>query len=57
MTKKRWRSSGGSRTGKTHREINGTSVALDERFEVGKSKLMYPGDPSGEKKLLIAVVR
>lgn len=53
VTKKRWRSSGGSRTRKTHRKANGQVKPLDEPFEVGKSKLMYPGDPSGEAKEIV----
>lgn len=45
---KRWRSAGGKRTRKTHRKANGQIVDLDKPFTVGKSKLMYPGDPNGE---------
>lgn len=47
---KKWRSAGGSRTRKSHRKANGQVVPLDEPFKVGDSKLMYPGDPSGEVK-------
>lgn len=50
---KKWRSAGGSRTRKTHREANGQKKPLDERFEVGKSELMYPGDPAGEAKEIV----
>ncbi|MCM3699202.1 phage minor head protein [Paenibacillus macerans] len=47
---KKWRSAGGNRTRKTHKKANGQVKPLDEPFEVGNSKLMYPGDPSGEAK-------
>ncbi|NEZ40276.1 phage minor head protein [Paenibacillus alvei] len=53
VTGKKWRSAGGSRTRKTHRKANGQVKPLDEPFEVGKSKLMYPGDPSGEAKEIV----
>lgn len=44
---KKWRSSKGDRTRKTHRKANGQVQPLDKPFVVGKSKLMFPGDPSG----------
>lgn len=53
VTKKRWRSSGGSRTRKSHRKVNGDVKPLDEKFKVGDSWLMYPGDPSGEAKEIV----
>lgn len=53
VTGKKWRSAGGSRTRKTHRKANGQVKPLDEPFEVGKCKLMYPGDPSGEAKEIV----
>ena len=53
VTGKKWRSAGGSRTRKTHRKANGQVKPLDEPFEVGKSKLMYPGDPAGEAKEIV----
>ncbi|PAD31907.1 phage minor head protein [Paenibacillus sp. 7523-1] len=50
---KKWRSSAGTRTRKTHRKANGQVVDLDQPFKVGNSKLMYPGDPAGEAKEII----
>ncbi|RAW10011.1 hypothetical protein DC345_29605 [Paenibacillus taichungensis] len=50
---KKWRSAAGTRTRKTHRKANGQVVDLDKPFKVGKSKLMYPGDPAGEAKEII----
>ncbi|CAI6074384.1 hypothetical protein PAECIP112173_02326 [Paenibacillus sp. JJ-100] len=44
---KKWRSAAGTRTRKTHRKANGQTVDLDKLFKVGRSKLMYPGDPAG----------
>ncbi|WP_342356850.1 phage minor head protein [Paenibacillus alvei] len=53
VTGKRWRSSGGSRTRKSHRKVNGDVQALDKKFKVGDSWLMYPGDPSREAKEIV----
>jgi SPP1 gp7 family putative phage head morphogenesis protein len=50
---KKWRSAAGSRTRKSHRKANGQVFRLDEPFTVGDSKLMYPGDPSGEAKEIV----
>ncbi|MEK4853878.1 phage minor head protein [Paenibacillus sp. FSL H7-0756] len=50
---KKWRSSKGDRTRKTHRKANGQVQPLDKPFEVGKSKLMFPGDPSGRPEEII----
>ncbi|CCC85584.1 uncharacterized protein yqbB [Paenibacillus polymyxa M1] len=50
---KKWRAAGGTRTRKSHRKANGQVVPLDEPFKVGDSKLMYPGDPSGEAKEIV----
>lgn len=50
---KKWRSSKGNRTRKTHRKANGQIQPLDKPFEVGKSKLMFPGDPSGRPEEII----
>lgn len=47
------RSSGGSRTRKSHRKVNGDVQPLDKKFKVGDSWLMYPGDPSGEAKEIV----
>ncbi|MRN56830.1 phage minor head protein [Paenibacillus monticola] len=53
VTGKKWRSSKGDRTRKSHKKANGQVRALDEPFEVGKSKLMFPGDPSGRAEEII----
>ena len=50
---KKWRSSAGTRTRKTHRKANGQVVDLDQPFKVGNSKLMYPGDPAGSPEEII----
>lgn len=50
---KKWRSAAGTRTRKSHRKANGQVVDLDKPFKVGKSKLMYPGDPAGEAKEIV----
>ncbi|WP_366294407.1 phage minor head protein [Paenibacillus sp. AN1007] len=50
---KKWRSAAGTRTRKTHRKANGQVVDLDKPFKVGKSKLMYPGDPAGDPEEII----
>jgi hypothetical protein len=44
---KRWRSANNKRTRKSHRRADGQVRPLDKPFKVGKSELMYPGDPSG----------
>ncbi|MEE4566313.1 phage minor head protein [Paenibacillus polymyxa] len=51
---KKWRAAGGTRTRKSHRKANGQIVPLDEPFIVGDSKLMYPGDPTGEAKEIVS---
>ncbi|UQZ34595.1 hypothetical protein C2I18_14325 [Paenibacillus sp. PK3_47] len=53
VTGKKWRSSKGDRTRKTHRKANGQIQPLDKPFEVGNSKLMFPGDPSGRAEEII----
>lgn len=44
---KRWLAVEGKRTRPAHADANGQTVALDEPFEVGGEKLMFPGDPNG----------
>ncbi|ETT31551.1 phage mu protein f [Paenibacillus sp. FSL R5-192] len=51
---KKWRSASGTRTRKSHRKVNGQVVPLDEPFKVVDSKLMYPGDPSGEANEIVS---
>ncbi|ASA21968.1 phage minor head protein [Paenibacillus donghaensis] len=53
VTGKKWRSSKGDRTRKTHRKADGQVQPLDKPFVVGKSKLMFPGDPTGRKEEII----
>ncbi|WP_440960554.1 phage minor head protein [Paenibacillus nitricinens] len=53
VTGKKWRSSKGDRTRKTHKKANGQIQQLDKPFTVGKSKLMFPGDPSGRAEEII----
>jgi len=45
--------SGEARTRKTHKKADGQRVGPDEPFTVGNSKLMYPGDRSGEVKEVV----
>lgn len=53
VTGKKWRSAGGDRTRKTHKKANKQVQLLDKPFTVGKSKLMFPGDPSGRPEEII----
>lgn len=53
VTGKRWRSANQTRTRKSHKKANGQEKPLDEPFEVGKDKLMHPGDPSGSAKEIV----
>lgn len=53
VTGKKWRSAGGNRTRKTHKKANKQVQPLDKPFIVGKSKLMFPGDPSGRPEEII----
>jgi uncharacterized protein with gpF-like domain len=46
-TTKKWDASGDARTRPTHAAADGQERAFDQPFEVGKSELMYPGDPGG----------
>lgn len=47
VTQREWIASGGSRTRESHNAADGQVVGMDEAFDVGGSRLMYPGDPSG----------
>lgn len=51
--KKRWLSTSDSRTRKSHLIANGQTVDLDKEFNIGKSKLRYPGDYLGSAKEVI----
>ena len=46
-TTKKWDASGDARTRPTHASADGQERAFDKPFDVGRSELMYPGDPSG----------
>ena len=45
-TRKTWNAIMDKRTRDTHRDVNGTSVPIDELFYVGDSLMMYPRDES-----------
>jgi HK97 family phage portal protein len=42
-----WIAAGDDRVRDSHVEMDGTSVALDEPFDVGGAEMDYPGDPFG----------
>jgi len=44
---KEWVAVGDNKTRTAHKDANGQQVPLDEPFNVGGEKLMYPGDPNG----------
>lgn len=46
-TRKTWRSEHDTRTRATHRSANGQTVPIDQPFNVGGSRLLFPGDPVG----------
>ncbi|WP_338749804.1 phage portal protein [Bacillus sp. FJAT-52991] len=43
---KTWLSAGGDRTRDTHKAANGQTREMDELYDVGGAKAMFPGDPS-----------
>lgn len=45
---KKWLSINDDRTRDSHKAVNAEVVGMDEKFKVGSSKLLYPGDPEGE---------
>lgn len=47
---KEWLSTPDNRTRDTHVEVNGQKRKIDEPFDVGGEKLMYPADPAGSAK-------
>lgn len=49
-----WLSTPDSRTREDHKEADGQEVGMDDYFEVGGEKLLYPGDPNGSAKQIIA---
>lgn len=49
-TMKRWRTQRDERVRKTHREVEGKTIPIDDYFVVGDSLLYYPGDPEGSEE-------
>lgn len=50
---KTWVAVGDSRTRDAHKHAHGQIVDLNEAFDVGGEKLMYPGDPNGSPENII----
>lgn len=46
--KKVWLATLDERTRKSHADADGQEVEIDDVFEVGESKLMFPADPNGD---------
>lgn len=46
--RREWISAEDNRTRDTHAAANGQIVGQDETFDIGDSRLMFPGDPNGE---------
>lgn len=44
MTMKTWVAFHDNRTRETHREVDGTTIPIDDMFQVGMAELMYPCD-------------
>jgi hypothetical protein len=44
---KEWISTRDDRTRDTHEAVNGQTREFDEFYDVGKAKLLFPGDPNG----------
>lgn len=51
--KREWLAVEDERTRSSHMDADGDIVAIDEPFQVGEAKLMFPGDPSGPAKEVI----
>jgi HK97 family phage portal protein len=47
LVQKVWNTVGDEAVRPTHRKVDGNSVAVRKKFDVGKSQLAYPGDPRG----------
>lgn len=45
-TRKRWKTEGDSKVRKSHQEVNGATIGIDELFSVGSSLMRYPKDIS-----------
>lgn len=50
FTMKRWRTQRDNRVRRTHREMEGKTIPIDDYFIVGGSPLLYPCDPEGDEK-------
>ncbi|WP_339171470.1 phage portal protein [Anoxybacillus sp. FSL W8-1294] len=50
---KEWVATADKRTRKSHKKADGQRRGIDEPYEVGGHKLMYPGDPSGPAEEVI----
>ena len=44
MTMKTWAAFHDNRTRETHKEVDGTTIPIDDMFQVGMAELMYPCD-------------
>ena len=44
MTQKTWVAFHDNKTRETHREVDGTTIPIDDMFQVGMAELMYPCD-------------
>jgi HK97 family phage portal protein len=47
VEKKVWLATPDTRTRDSHRKADGEIVAMDDTFDIGDSRLEYPGDPNG----------
>lgn len=52
-TRKTWNAIMDRRTRDTHRDINGTTIPIDEYFMVGDSMMLFPRDPSGAPEEIV----
>ena len=51
--RKEWIAAGGGDTRDDHSSADGQTVAMNDPFDVGGERLMYPGDPSGSAENVI----
>lgn len=49
-TKKKWLTERDNKVRKTHKEMEGKTIPINDYFIVGGSALLYPRDPEGEEK-------
>lgn len=47
-----WLATLDSRTRDTHQDLDGQAVLPDEYFQIGKEKILFPGDPNAEPALV-----